>query len=323
MPRLRAPLLVALLLAGCAAPAAPDETAVAFPAVRVETGMGAFTAILFCEETPATCAFFRDLVESKYYDGRAFGRVIPGFVIQEVDRTGGTTDHEGRVVGEFGSQVMFSAGAFGIARGADPDSGGSEFFVMDFATSHLYGNYTAFAQVVEGMDVVRAIARVPAVRTGPASAVGAPEGAPVAFGVHDRVPVDPVEMTRVTMTTLELPASVAARYPLVVGESVRTDAYRVTLEWPRDLRAGAASELTWYVMPRDATPTGSLRDPEPVELAGARVLVEGPSSFEAPLAEEGTRGVLAWRWTPAAPGEHYVRLFRGGEELAGVAVAVR
>jgi len=219
-------LVLALLLAGCAAPlGAPPGAgaAVAYDAIRFETELGAFTAILYCDEHPKTCAFMRGLVERGYYDGRSFGRVIPGFVIQEVDRTGGTTDQPERVEAEFGTSAMFSAGAIGIARDADPDSGGSEFFVMDFATSHLYGNFTAFAQVVEGMDVVRAIARVPAVRTGPASMVGAPEGFPAQFGVHDRVPVDPVQMTRVTMTTLELPADEAARYPLVVGESVRTD----------------------------------------------------------------------------------------------------
>ena len=293
-----------------------------YDAIQFETELGAFTAILYCDEHPRTCAFVRGLVDAGYYDGRSFGRVIPGFVIQEVDRTGGTTDQPERVEAEFGTRAMFSAGAIGIARDADPDSGGSEFFVMDFATSHLYGNFTAFAQVVEGMDVVHAIARVPAVRTGPASAVGAPAPSPLTFGVHDRVPVDPVAMTRVTTTTVDLPAADAARYPLVVGESTRTDAYRATLEWPRDLVAGAARELVWYVAPRDASPAGSVRDPDPVDLAGALVRIEGPTQEEIPLREDAVRGILRWSWTPRVAGDHQAILLHEGEELARAMVPV-
>ena len=72
-----------------------------------------FTAILYENETPATSAFITKLVQAKYYDGRQFGRVIPGFVIQEVDRTGGTTDQKEHVKLESGTDVLFSAGALG------------------------------------------------------------------------------------------------------------------------------------------------------------------------------------------------------------------
>lgn len=323
-------LLVSAALAGCLRgplsgnPDEPDAT-VAFPAIRFETEAGAFTAIVFENETPATAAFMRGLVESGYYDGREFGRTIPGFVIQEVDRTGGTTDQREKVEAEFGTAVMFSAGAIGIARDADPQSGGSEFFVMDFPISSLYGNYTAFAQVVEGMEVVHAIARGPAVRTGPAGGVVAsPPGSPVYFGLHDRVPVDPVQMTKVTMTTVEMPASVAARYPLLVGETTRADTYRATLEWPRDLRAGAESELAWYVAPRDATPQGQAQDPAPVDLAGAKVRIDGPAPAEsAPVEDADVRGILRWSWTPGQAGSYVVRLLDGaGSELAATNVTV-
>ena len=340
----QAVLVLVLLLAGCATPRATDERPIAFDALRIETDLGAFTAILFCDETPATCGFVRGLVERGYYDGRAFGRVIPGFVIQEVDRTGGTTDQGERVVGEFGTAVMFSAGSFGIARDADPDSGSSEFFVMDFATSRLYGNYTAFAQVVEGIDVVHALARVPAVRTGPAPfVVGAPPGSPVAFGVHDRVPVDPPVMTSVELVTVELSAAEAARYPLVVDQTFATDTLRATIEWPRDLAEGRESALAWYVFPRDpglcpalpqepcaADPTAgavltasSQRDPEPIDLSGAVVRYFGAARGEIAFEEDGAaRGKLAMRWTPPAAGAYVFSLEKDGASLASGNVTV-
>lgn len=320
-------LVLALLAAGCADLAAPRDDAagtVRVQGLRFETEAGAFTAILFPNETPLTAAFISRLAGDGYYDGRAFGRVIPGFVIQEVDRTGGTTDQGEKVKGEFGTSVMFSAGALGIARDADPDSGSSEFFVMDFAVSTLYGNYTAFAQVVDGMDVVHAIARVPAVKTGPASSVaGAPPGSPVYFGVHDRVPVDPVQMTRVTLVEVEMSAADAAPFPLRVGETVRAESYRATLEWPADLAAGSASTLAWYVAPRSANATSSVQDPEPLDLRDATVEVEGPARATlAPTEDALARGKLTFSWTPAAPGVYAVRLVRGAEELALTNVTV-
>lgn len=315
-----ATLTLFLLLAGCLTPAPTGPTGgepVVFDAILFETAIGSFTAILFCEETPETCTFMRGLVEAGYYDGRAFGRIIPGFVIQEVDRTGGTTDQSETVAPEFGTNVTFSGGALGIARGADPASGGSEFFVMDHPSSNLWGNYTAFAQVVDGIDVVHAIARAPAVKTGPASSVvGAPPGSPVAFGVHDRIPVDPVEMTRVTMTTVELPADVAAQYPLVTSDTVRADTRRATLEWPRDLAAGKESMFTWYAWGRDVSPTGQAQDPPPLDYSAFSVRVENETIDAAGLDVDATNGKIHWLWTPPAAGLYHVALIEGGRDVA-------
>lgn len=317
--RTPAVLVAALaILAGCATPTSDDAPSepVRYDAIRFETSAGTMTAILFCDETPKTCTFMRTLVESGYYDGRSFGRVIPGFVIQEVDRTGGTTDQAERVEAEFGTNVHFSAGAIGIARDADPNSGSSEFFIMDFATGHLYGNYTAFAQVIDGIDVVHAIARVPSVRTGPASNVaGAPPGSPVAFGIHDRVPVDPPTITRAVMATAEIPANIAARYPLIAGESTITDTYRATLEWPRDVRANATHAITWYVAPRGtgATP---LQDPAPIDLTGATIRIDGPAPTALPTQADPVPGILHASWTPTLAGAYTIRLLDDNDEIA-------
>lgn len=311
-------VFVALTVAGCVSPFAPQisDPPVVFDAVRVETAAGSFTAILFCDETPLTCVFFRGLVERGYYDGRAFGRTIPGFVIQEVDRTGGTTDQTDSVGAEFGTAVNFSAGSFGIARNADPDSGSSEFFVMDFATSRLYGNYTAFAQIVDDLDVVHAIARAPAVRTGPAS--GADTSAfPVPFGVHDRVPVDPVEMTAVSMTTIEMSSEQAGRYPLQVGETFTSSALRATLEWPADLRSGSESRMSWYVSPRDMSATASFQDGPPIDLSGATIRFDGASRGTLAFSETPTApGALEFTWAPLVAGSYQFHLEQRARAIA-------
>lgn len=298
---------------------------VTFEAMEVETGLGSFTAILWPAEHPATTEFMRGLAERDYYVGREFGRVIPGFVIQEVDRTGGTTDQKETIPLEAGTSVMFSGGAIGIARDVDPDSGGSEFFVMDFAISPLYGNYTAFAQVVEGMEVVHAIARVQAVKTGPASAVSSSlvPGSPAYFGVHDRVPVEPVKMTKVSFTNVTLSAEEAARYPLRVGETVRTDAIRATLEWPADLDEGRASALTWYVSGRDTNPaTSQAQDPPQPDLGGATVRVEGVDGTLATEEDPAAPGKLRFTWTPPARGTYVLHLEKDGSEIAVTTVVV-
>lgn len=326
---------VVVALPGCMGPGGADDgdedarppgaSAIAFEGLRFETELGAFTAILFPLEHPATTAFMKKLAENGYYEGREFGRVIPGFVIQEVDRTGGTTDQTEKVPLEAGTSVAFSAGAIGIARDADPNSGGSEFFVMDFAVSPLYANYTSFAQVVGGMDVVHAIARVQAVNTGPAPLVGAPPGSPVYFGIHDRVPVDPVKITKVSVVQVELPVREATRYPLRVGETYRDDKMRATLEWPADLDVGAASTLTWYGAGRGERNPPLVGEPPAFDFAGCTVRVVAPdggiqsfSTVEDPKAP----GKLTWTWTPPARGKYVVHLEKDGESVAYTNVTV-
>lgn len=305
---LRPVLFVSLLLmAGCLAPAATQAEVgdpVTFEAARFETDHGVFVAVLFPDQTPDTVGFFKRLVSSGYYDGREFNRVIPGFVIQEVDRVGGATDQTGRVKAEFGTDVMFSAGALGIARDEAPDSGGSEFFVMDFAHSHLYGNYTAFAQVVEGLEVVHAIARVPTVQTPGAFVPGVP------VGVHDRVAVEPPTILSARLVSVTLPASVASGLPLMVGETTRAEGVRYTLEWPRDLAAAGTVGLTWYVYTAGEAPAG---------IESFRVVVDGPGGqAEVPTTgDPADARIRHFAWPAlATPGEYGVSLVRGQTVLA-------
>lgn len=312
------PLLVLTLalpaLAGCAAveglvdaPAAPAN--VTFEAARFDTTLGAFTIIFYPEAAPATVEFMKGLIDRGYYDGREFNRVIPGFVIQEVDRAGGATDQSETVPLEAGTNAFFSMGALGVARDVDPNSGGSEFFVMDFAHSHLYGNYTVFAQVIEGMDVVHGIARVDAISTrqGPAATVLAQ------LPVHDRIAVQPAAITTATLLTVSLPADVAAQFPRVVGERTVVDEppTRYTPEWPADLAPGRAAAMTWFVY--------TSADEPPPDLRTATAVVTTPSGGNATIptvADPADVRIRHWPWTPGESGVHRIALHVDGELVA-------
>lgn len=318
-------LALAVVAAGClseppAQPGGADDADAPLPdvtydALRLETDKGAIVAILYVQDAPQTVEFIERLVGEGYYDGREFNRVIPGFVIQEVDRLGGATDQTETIPLEADTRVHFSMGAFGIARNADPDSGGSEFFVMDFAHAHLYRNYTAFAQVVEGMDVVHAIARVPTVATGPASQ--APLPPPV--GVHDRVAVQPPKILKATITQVTLPGREAAQYPRIVGERtvVEDPPTRYTPEWPADLRRGGAAQMTWFVYTAPESGAPALAD------AKARVVAPDGTATEAAFTPDPADArILHWTWTPAQSGNHTLELLRGGEAVARAAAPV-
>ena len=101
-----------------------------------------------------------------FYDGLTFHRVIPGFMIQGGCPNGTGTGGPGwHIKGEFASNgvenpLKHTRGVISMARAMDPDSAGSQFFIMHQDAPHLDGQYAAFGKVVEGMDVVDEIASV-------------------------------------------------------------------------------------------------------------------------------------------------------------------
>jgi peptidylprolyl isomerase len=104
---------------------------------------------------PKTVAQFETLVKQKFYDGLTFHRVIPGFMAQTGDPTGTGSGGSSlpNLPAEFNS-THFARGILGMARTADPDSANSQFFIMFGDGGFLDGKYTAFGEVVSGMDVV-------------------------------------------------------------------------------------------------------------------------------------------------------------------------
>lgn len=121
-------------------------------------------AELYPEIAPNTVNNFISLINKNFYDGLTFHRVIYGFMIQggcpEGTGTGGPGYH---IKGEFAhngfeNNLKHTEGVLSMARAMNPNSAGSQFFVMHKDAPHLDGEYAAFGKVIEGMDIVNNIA---------------------------------------------------------------------------------------------------------------------------------------------------------------------
>lgn len=131
--------------------------------IEMENG-GVITAELYPEKAPITVENFLKLVDQHFYDGLIFHRVIPGFMIQGGCPLGTGTGGPGwHIKGEFAANgvandIKHTRGVLSMARAMDPDSAGSQFFIMHQDAPHLDGQYAAFGKVIDGMDTVDAIA---------------------------------------------------------------------------------------------------------------------------------------------------------------------
>ena len=134
--------------------------------IRMKDG-GVIEAELYPEIAPISVENFIKLAGSGFYNGLIFHRVIPGFMIQ-----GGCPDGTGmggpgwNIKGEFAANgvkndLRHERGVLSMARAMDPDSAGSQFFIMHETSPHLDGQYAAFGKVISGMEVVDRIAEVP------------------------------------------------------------------------------------------------------------------------------------------------------------------
>jgi peptidyl-prolyl cis-trans isomerase A (cyclophilin A) len=142
-----------------------------------ETNQGTIVVELFPNDAPITVKNFVDLAEgnkewkdprtgetkkTRYFDGLVFHRVIPEFMIQGGDPTGTGTGGPGyRFQDEFKPNLKFDKPGRLAMANAGPGTNGSQFFITEVNTDFLNNKHTIFGQVVEGMDVVRKIARVP------------------------------------------------------------------------------------------------------------------------------------------------------------------
>ena len=125
---------------------------------------GTIKAELYPDKAANTVNNFISLANSGFYDGLIFHRVIKGFMNQGGDPDGVGTGGPGySIKGEFSNNgytnndLKHTAGVLSMARANDPDSAGSQFFIMAEEASYLDGDYAAFGKVIEGMDVVNDI----------------------------------------------------------------------------------------------------------------------------------------------------------------------
>ena len=134
------------------------------PIVTIEMENGSIIkAELYPEVAPNSVNNFISLIQKGFYDGLIFHRCIPGFMIQ-----GGCPDGTGMggpgyaIKGEFSkngfqNDLIHDRGVLSMARANNPNSAGSQFFIMVAKAPHLDGSYAAFGKVIEGMEIADAI----------------------------------------------------------------------------------------------------------------------------------------------------------------------
>lgn len=135
------------------------------PIVTIKMKDGAvMTGELYPEIAPITVENFTKLANKGFYDGLIFHRVIQGFMIQGGDPEGTGMGGPGYTIkGEFSqngvpNDLKHTAGVLSMARAMDPNSAGSQFFIMHKDAPHLDGSYAAFGKITKGLDVVDKIA---------------------------------------------------------------------------------------------------------------------------------------------------------------------
>ena len=134
--------------------------------LTMENG-GVMKGELYEDIAPETVANFEKLAKSGFYDGLTFHRVIPGFMIQGGDPNGTGTGGPGWTIrGEFSANgfrndLKHTEGVLSMARTMDPNSAGSQFFIMVADAPHLDGQYAAFGKITEGLEVAQEIVEQP------------------------------------------------------------------------------------------------------------------------------------------------------------------
>jgi len=153
------------------------------PVVVLDTSLGAITLEVYSDKAPITVENFLKYVDEGFYDNLIFHRVMPGFMVQG----GGMTDqvvekYVGKhqpIKNESDNGLSNDRGTIAMARTSDPNSATCQFFInhVDNPNLNTYGGgYTVFGKVIDGLDVVDKIAKVPTTTRGP----------------HENVPLKPV-----------------------------------------------------------------------------------------------------------------------------------
>ncbi|OGW27697.1 MAG: peptidylprolyl isomerase [Nitrospinae bacterium RIFCSPLOWO2_12_FULL_47_7] len=138
-----------------------QTTAQAEEIAVIDTSMGVIELKFFDNKSPGHVKNFKDLATKGFYNGTIFHRVIPGFMIQGGDPNTKSEDRSNHGMGGPGhtikaefNDVPHKRGIVSMARSNDPNSAGSQFFIVVKDSNFLDGQYTVFGEVTKGMDVV-------------------------------------------------------------------------------------------------------------------------------------------------------------------------
>ena len=182
-----------LLSSACSGPAKTERRFIMSdnPMVVIETSKGTLSVELWADRSPGTVRNFLAYVDDGFFDGLIFHRVIPGFMIQGggFDPKMAQKETKANIKNEASAFARNERGTLAMARTPDPHSASSQFFInlarnefLDFKEPTQQGwGYCVFGKVVDGMDVVDAIAQVPTGYNGP----------------HGDVPTEPVIITSI------------------------------------------------------------------------------------------------------------------------------
>jgi peptidyl-prolyl cis-trans isomerase B (cyclophilin B) len=150
------------MLAGGTGSALANEIAV------IETRLGNIELEFFTDKAPGHVKNFKTLAKTGFYNGTLFHRVIPGFMIQGGDPNSKSPDRSMHGMGGPGysinaefNNVKHDRGVLSMARSQDPNSAGSQFFIVVKDAHFLDGKYTAFGKVIKGMEVADKIVNAP------------------------------------------------------------------------------------------------------------------------------------------------------------------
>jgi peptidyl-prolyl cis-trans isomerase B (cyclophilin B) len=181
--------------AKAAAPAASKAAAAGEEVAILETSRGRMVVEFWEKDAPKTVANFKKLARQGYFDGTGFHRIIKGFMVQAGDPKSknpkapdlGTGDPGYKIPDEFNARKHVK-GVLSMANSGTPNSAGSQFFIMHAPAAHLDGKYTGFGRLIEGMDVLDAIANSP---TGPNAMMGGEKSRPLEWTTMKSVKIAP------------------------------------------------------------------------------------------------------------------------------------
>jgi peptidyl-prolyl cis-trans isomerase B (cyclophilin B) len=168
-----------------------DVKTMAAKCVMLDTEAGSIQIELYPESAPETVRNFLDLVAIGAYDTTTFGRVVPGFVIQggnlgtrEAPISVDLAKRARHIIPDEPNKILHERGVVSMARGDEPNTATTHFFVLVDAAPSLDGKFAAFGRVIKGMDVVDAINKAP---------------------VEGEKPVKPVRLKKATVLTCPAP----------------------------------------------------------------------------------------------------------------------
>lgn len=149
-------ILLFVILASCKQETKQSEAKMKIAVI--ETDKGIIKAELYTDKAPITTKNFIGLADSGFYNGLAFHRVEPGFVVQGGDPKGDGTGGSGKTIPlEIIPELKHAKGALGMARSQDPNSATSQFYITLEPTPFLDGSYAVFGKVISGMEVAEKI----------------------------------------------------------------------------------------------------------------------------------------------------------------------